>query len=243
MLPPSRRLLPLALALFALAACATQPKGPPPPPDPATQMPALESRIMTLVEQERQTIDPKAKALRPDPELAKVARERATDMAAKNYLAHAAPNGETSASLLMAQDAKFQGLLGENLAAQHYTKQLGVSVEEFARRFLETWLNSPPHRENMTFADYDRAGVGAAVNGDTVYVAVLFATDMGLPPHKASDGAATVTRFDTAKAASATNSGSAPPPIRLRGALGGVGGADAAGRAQSAQQGGPLTAH
>jgi uncharacterized protein YkwD len=235
-MPVLKHALPFALALLALAACATQPKGPPPPPDPASQMPALEKRIMTLVEEERMKIDPKAKPLTADPELAKVARARARDMAAKNYLAHAAPNGDTSASLLMAQDDKFQGLLGENLAAQHYTRQGGVAVEDFARRFLETWLNSPPHRENMAFAQYDRTGVGAAVNGDTVYVALLFATDMGLPPHKDGDGASTVTRFDTPRAASTEPEKSAVPPIRLRGALGVAGGmAGGQQRAQTAQ--------
>lgn len=215
-----RRWAPALLALLVLGACATQPKGPPPPPDPASQMPALEKRIMSMVESERMKIEPKAKALVPDAELSKVARERAKDMAAKNYLAHAAPDGETSATLLMAQDANFQGLLGENLAAQHYTPQSGVSVEEFAKRFLDTWLNSPPHKENLAFKDYDRTGVGAAVNGDTVYVAQLFATDLGLPPPKQADGKATITRFDTARAASTTKPKPPPSPIRLRGALG-----------------------
>ena len=50
-------------------------------------------------------------------------------------------------------------------------------------RFLDEWLKSPPHRDNLAFADYDRTGVGAAVNGDTVYVTALFATDLGLGPH------------------------------------------------------------
>jgi uncharacterized protein YkwD len=190
-------------------------------------MPALENRILSLVEAARIRIDPAAKALRLDPELAKVARERARDMAAKHYLAHAAPDGETSASLLMAEDATFQGLLGENLAAQHYTRQTGIAVEAFARRFLETWLNSPPHKENLAFAKYDRTGVGAAVNGDTVYVTLLFATDMGLAPRKESSGA-TVTRYDTPRAASAAPV--RPPPVRLRGAMGLTG-----GRSQSAQ--------
>ncbi len=124
-----------------------------------------------------------------------MARARASDMATKNYLAHQGPDGATSASLLMQQDAKWQGLLGENLAAQHYTKQGGVAVEDFARRFLDEWLKSPPHRDNMAFADYDHAGVGAAVNGDTVYVAVLFSTDMGLPPPRPEGPASAVTTW------------------------------------------------
>ena len=150
-----------------------------------------------------------------------MARARATDMAAKNYLAHQGPDGATSASLLMQQDEKWQGLLGENLAAQHYTKQGGVAVEDFARRFLDEWLKSPPHRDNMAFADYDHAGVGAAVNGDTVYVAVLFSTDMGLPAPKPEGPASAVTTLASPAAARAAPGKPDAQPIRLRGAEGG----------------------
>jgi uncharacterized protein YkwD len=145
-------------------------------------MPALADRIAALVEEEREKLDPGAKALVIDPELTKVAQARARDMAAKNYLAHVAPNGDTSASLLMADDENWQGLLGENLAAQHYLKVSGVDVETFAQFFLDEWVKSDPHRENLAYPAYDRTGVGAAVNGDTVYVAELFASDLGLKP-------------------------------------------------------------
>jgi uncharacterized protein YkwD len=194
---------------------------PPPPPDPQTQMEPLELRIAILIEEQREKLDPKAKPLAIDPELTRIARARAQDMASKNYLAHAAPNGDTSASLLMAEDAKFQGLLGENLAAQHYLVQSGVDVNQFAQRFLETWLNSTPHRENFAYANYDRTGVGAAVNGDTVYVAQLFATDMGLPPLKDGAPAGQITPFDSAAAAQADGGAQAPAaPLRLRGTIG-----------------------
>jgi uncharacterized protein YkwD len=164
-------------------------------------------------------MDPKAKPLAIDPALSQVARARATDMAAKNYLAHTAPDGTTSASLLMKQDAKWQGLLGENLAAQHYARQGGVTVDDFAKRFLDEWMKSQPHRENMAFANYDHAGVGAAVNGDTVYVAMLFSTDLGLPPPKDEGPAHTATPFESPTAASAP-SPSGRAPLRLRGAVG-----------------------
>ncbi|HVV27901.1 MAG TPA: CAP domain-containing protein [Rhizomicrobium sp.] len=207
------------LALLVLAGCAwNNPPAKTVPPNPASQMPALEMRIAVLVEEQRHKLDTKAKPLAIDPELSKVARERAADMAAKNYLAHAAPDGETSASLLMRDDAKWQGLLGENLAAQHYTKESGVAVDEFARRFLDEWMKSPPHRDNMAFPGYDHAGVGAAVNGDTVYVALLFSTDLGLPPPKPEGPASAVTRFDSPAQASAPPPPSAP--LRLRGAEG-----------------------
>jgi uncharacterized protein YkwD len=209
------------LTAVVLGACTSLDAVAPSPamPDPKTQMGALETRIAILVEEQRHRLDPKAKSLAIDPELSKIARARAGDMAAKNYLAHAAPNGDTSASLLMAQDEQWQGLLGENLAAQHYTKLGGVTVNEFAQRFLDEWLKSPPHRDNMVFASYDHAGVGAAVNGDTVYVAVLFSTDMGLKPRGPQGPASAVTSWENPAAAAAT-----PPPagdpLRLRGAVG-----------------------
>jgi uncharacterized protein YkwD len=181
-----RRFL-LVCASLALAGCAETIQGPPAPPDPQTQMMALAGRIETLVQEERLKLDPAAKTLVLDPELTKIALARARDMAEKNYLAHAAPNGDTSASLLMADDATWQGLLGENLAAQHYLKVSGVDVDVFAGRFLDEWIKSDPHRENLSYPAYDRTGVGAAVNGDTVYVAELFASDLGLKPKPAGE--------------------------------------------------------
>jgi len=181
-------LLPLLAA--SVAACGTQPRprtqivAAAPIADPATQMQPLENRVFTLVVNERKRIDPAAKPLLLDPMLMDVARKRSVDMAAKGYFEDRAPDGTTSASMVMEEDARFQGLLGVNMAAQHYTKQSGVDVEAFARRFLETWLGSQSHRQNLAFPDYNRTGIGCAINGDTVYVTQLFATDLGLPPPK-----------------------------------------------------------
>ena len=80
----------------------------------------------------------------------------------------------------MNEDQEFQGLLGENLAAENFTRQRGVDVETFAQRFVDTWLASPPHKDNLSYTAYDRSGIGAAVNGETIYVTLLFATDLGL---------------------------------------------------------------
>jgi len=211
----------IALALLLLAGCASmQPAAVPAPPDPQAQMAPLALRIAILVEEQRLKLDPNAKALAIDPELTKIAELRARDMAKKNYLAHAAPNGDTSASLLMKDDAKWQGLLGENLAAQHYVKESGVDADAFAARFLDEWMKSQPHRENLAYSAYDRTGVGAAVNGDTVYVTQLFASDMGLKPRADADAdASAVTSYATPMAAQKDDAGR-PPPIRLRGAQG-----------------------
>lgn len=183
----------VSFLLLVCGGCASIQEVMKPPPDPKSQMGALELRIAILIADERSRIDPDARSLMIDPELSEIARQRASDMAAKNYFAHTAPNGDTSASLLMSEDAHFQGLLGENMAAQHYNAAQGIDVDAFARRFVETWLKSAPHKENLSFADYNRTGVGAAVNGDMVYVTQLFATDLGLGPHPDSAPPAVVT--------------------------------------------------
>jgi uncharacterized protein YkwD len=172
--------------VLLLSACsAPQPllyRPPPPPPDPHTQMVALETRVYELIQAERVKADPAAKPLALDSELVGVARKRAADMAAKNYMNHAAPDGTTSTTLIMDEDPDFQGMLGENIAAQYYRPQLGVDVDAFARRFVDIWMQSPDHRKNITLSIYNRSGIGAAVSGDTVYIVQLFATDLGLPP-------------------------------------------------------------
>lgn len=170
-----------ALVLVVLGGCAStppQPAAPPPPPDPATVMPKLEERIAVMIEEQRGKLDPGAHPLAIDPELSTIARARSSDMAAKNYLGHASPTGDTSATLLMAQDAKFQGLLGENMSSVKFSRAYAIDIDAYARDFVQGWLNSPKHRENMAFADYHRAGVGAAVSQDTIYVTVLFASDL-----------------------------------------------------------------
>jgi uncharacterized protein YkwD len=152
-----------------------------PPPDPKAQLPALETRITQLIEEQRTQLDPGIKPLSVDSELVKVARQRSGDMAAKNYFANKSPDGLTSASLIMSEDAKFQGLLGENIAEQRYSPGAVLDVNALAQSFVDTWIKSPAHKENLAFKYYNRTGVGAAASGDMIYVTELFATDLGLP--------------------------------------------------------------
>jgi uncharacterized protein YkwD len=184
-------------------------------------MVALEERIFEIVQDERHRINPAARPLALDSELMTVARERSADMAAKDYFAHKGPDGTTSASLIMTEDQDFQGLLGENLAAEHFVKQSGVDVETFARRFVATWLASPAHKDNLSYAAYDRSAVGAAVGGDTIYVTQLFATDLGLSPHPRDPKKRKVSEWKNPNAAVSAKSPAPTPP--LRGALQGVG--------------------
>jgi uncharacterized protein YkwD len=165
-----------ALLGLALAGCADL--FGPSHPDPSARMPALEQRIFVLVAEKRHKTDPKARVLAIDPQLVDVARKRSAAMARANSFTGGDPHA--SATLLMNQDAKFQGLVGENVAAQHFTPGQDIDVEAFAKRFVDSWAASKSHLENLSFGDYDRAGVGAAANADTIYVAEIFTTDLGL---------------------------------------------------------------
>ena len=147
-------------------------------------MPALESRIYALIVDRRRELDPKAQFLSLDPELVAIARKRSAAMALKNSFT--ADDQHASATMLMAQDTKFQGSIGENVAAQHFTPDTLIDVEAVAKRFVDGWLASGPHKENLSFAEYDRTGVGASANGDTIYVTQLFATNLGLGEHSDS---------------------------------------------------------
>jgi len=176
------RVLSFAALALVCSGCAAVP-----PPDPKAQLPALESRITQLIDAERGQLDPGIQPLAVDDELVKVARQRSGDMAAKNYFANKSPDGVTSASLIMSEDAKFQGLLGENIAEQRYSPGATLDVNALAQSFVDTWMKSPAHKENLAFKYYNRTGVGAAASGDMIYVTELFATDLGLPQPSSTD--------------------------------------------------------
>jgi uncharacterized protein YkwD len=178
------RFAPLAGAILLLAGCVAQNQLKTTAvslrPDPATQMPALERRIYELVDLERRKLAPSAKPLALDSELVGVAREKSADMAAHRYLAHSSPSGQTAATLIMDKDASFQGLLGENIAAQPFPNGAGIDVDVYARRIVDTWLTSAQHRDNLAYPPYDRTGIGAAVSDNTIYITELFASDLSL---------------------------------------------------------------
>ncbi len=171
-----------ALVLL-LAACASTPPPAPklPPPDPKTQMAALERRIEDLVESERLKFAPDAKPLVVDSELVGAARLRAEDMAKQDTMAPRNADGRGAADILMERNAAFQGMLGENVAAMHFNKDDGVDAGAMAAEIVKNWMASAAHRDNLATKPFERTGVGAAVNADTVYVSQLFATDLGLP--------------------------------------------------------------
>jgi uncharacterized protein YkwD len=176
-----------SVVLLLCGGCATPPsvRLAASPPDPGTLMPALERRIYELVDEDRHRLQPGTMPLVLDSELVGVAREKSADMAARNHAAHRAPDGHTTADIIMQKDAEFQGLLGENIAVQPFVAGYAIDVDAIAHRVVETWLASAPHRDNLADPAYNRTGVGAAATRDAIYVTELFAADLtGAPPHR-----------------------------------------------------------
>ena len=156
-----------------LAACA----GLRPQPSYDLQVAAIKARLLVLVDEERAKAG--AKSLRIDPQLAEAAQAHSDDMARKRSFDTMNPDGNLAVNILL-RDPRFGGFVAENSAAQYFTPAAGLDPDQTARGFLAIWLASPSHRQNVVYRDFDRAGIGIAVNGNAIYAATLFATDYGL---------------------------------------------------------------
>jgi len=153
----------------------------PPPPSLAEQVERVRFRLYVLVEEQRHLLNAEARPLALDPQLAEAAQRHSDDMARKNAFDAMNPDGNPAVNALLA-DPKFGGFVGENAAAQYFTRGRALDPDALARGFVKIWLESPGHRQNLVYPRFDRSGFGIAVTGNTMYAAALFATDFGLHP-------------------------------------------------------------
>lgn len=120
--------------------------------------------------------------LKIDEKLSEAARQKASDMFAKNYWAHYSPAGTTPWWFF--DNAGYTYLYaGENLA-----RDFGDSES-----VIKAWLASPTHRDNLLSPRYKDIGV-AVVNGvlngeETTLVVQLFGTSSGGTPLVSSKAA------------------------------------------------------
>jgi len=171
------KLVSALLLMLVVGACATVP----PRPNPALQqqLAVLKIRLFELIEEERMQGGAKPMAL--DLDLASAAQAHSEDMAKKRSFDTMNPNGNLAVNTLLSRDPKFVGFFAENSAAQYFTPSQGIDPETMAKGFLHIWLESPSHRNNLMYRDFDRTGIGVAVNGNAIYAAEVFATNLGLP--------------------------------------------------------------
>jgi len=139
------------------------------------QVAAIKSRLLVLVAAEREKAG--AKSLRIDPQLAFAAQAHSDDMARKRSFDSMNPDGNLAVNILL-RDPRFGGFVAENSAAQYFSPRAGIDPDAMAQGFLQIWLGSPSHHQNVVYKDFDRAGIGVAVSGNMVYAATVFAADL-----------------------------------------------------------------
>lgn len=113
-----------------------------------------------------------------DEELEKIAREHSEDMASRNHLSHLSFNGDELQDRyrdagyncgIRAGGMIYQG--AENIAKSYYETAIEggeyySDEEELAEGFVEQWMNSPGHRENILKRYWRREGIGIVMGED-----------------------------------------------------------------------------
>ena len=125
----------------------------------------LEERIIVAVNEVR-----REHGLRPLATLAPlgdVARAHSRDMAEQGYFQHASPDGRRAEHRVRDRGIRYVQL-GENI-------QKNRGYEDPVARALQSWLDSPSHRETILTAGFRETGVGVAAADDgTLYFTQLF---------------------------------------------------------------------
>jgi uncharacterized protein YkwD len=111
----------------------------------------LEAQMLVMVNKERREAG--LPDLKPDPELAKVARAHSKDMFARGYFSHFTLEGKTLADRLRAGHVSYLNA-GENLA-------LAPTI----RLAHSNLMNSPGHRANILHKNFGRLGIGVLDGG------------------------------------------------------------------------------
>jgi uncharacterized protein YkwD len=155
-LTTTRRLVPLVLAglllvpLAGTAAAAT--------PEPVTDAVLTQSGIDLVTLTNRQRAKVGLVALRIDPDLMRIARDRAEVMATNDVMSHTEPNGQKVFDRLTDAGITWYNA-GEILAWNNYpTEPLSVAESIYA------WMASPTHHDIMVSTGYNYVGFGAAVS-------------------------------------------------------------------------------
>lgn len=118
-----------------------------------SQLNEFEQQVVDLTNQERAKNG--LSALKIDPTLSKMAREKSRDMSANNYFDHNSPTYGSPFDMMKHYGIDYRSA-GENIAMGQRTPQ----------EVVDGWMNSPGHRANILNADYTHIGVGYVSNGN-----------------------------------------------------------------------------
>jgi uncharacterized protein YkwD len=136
-----------------------QPASPPPPPPPPAETPennrsgspdaSLAAQVVALVNEERPSRCP----LTVDDRLTASAQGHSSDMADQNYFSHTSKDGRTFDQRIKAAGYPRPG--AENIAKGQRT----------AAQVMESWMDSPGHRDNILNCSYKAIGVAVDTRG------------------------------------------------------------------------------
>lgn len=165
-----------------------------PPPSPAVRTfdaVEAEEQIVSLVNQARAQGGLGLLAI--DAVLVEMALQRSQDMIARNYFSHDDPEtGEALARKLLDRRGYTNYTAAENIGLvqnetgfvpAHLVVAARYDAHEIAQRFVEGWLESPEHRENILGADFNRTGCGIAISpaGRRIVATQLFLRESHSP--------------------------------------------------------------
>ena len=99
----------------------------------------------------------------------KYARIKSQDMGDNNYFSHTDLNGNNITTKMKADGVTYNAW-GENIA---YIS--GISnVEDLANKFMENWMNSEGHSQNILSKNFTSIGIGVYKIGNEVYATQEF---------------------------------------------------------------------
>ena len=105
--------------------------------------------VVTLVNQSRE--ENNLKPLLINPELSKIARDKAQDMVRNHYFAHTSPAGITPWHWFIENNYSYK-YAGENLAVNY----------DSAEEEHEAWMKSPTHKKNILNPNFTEIGIATA---------------------------------------------------------------------------------
>lgn len=105
--------------------------------------------VVNLVNQSRE--ENSLKPLLINPELSKIAQDKAQDMTENHYFAHTSPNGLTPWYWFIENGYSYK-YAGENLAINY----------DSAEEEHEAWMNSPTHKKNILNPNFTEIGIATA---------------------------------------------------------------------------------
>ncbi len=136
------------------------------PPAPLNLTSLLHSQTNTVREQNNLS------GLTFDSRLGDLAKERSQDMINQNYFSHTSLSGCDLHCRFT--NSNYKNLTwGENLAES--TSYNMLSTQELANMFMQSWLKSSGHKDNLLSKKFTYEGIGVAIKGDRVVVTVIFA--------------------------------------------------------------------